>query len=224
MGNSGVAALQSASTGVEVTGVVASDEFSAAGETADNLLDDSPEKWLAGYDTAWVDFTLARPTVITSYSLMSANDFPGRDPRNWTLHGSHDRSHWTPLDSRTGETFAGRFQTRKFSLGGSTTAYRHYRLDITRNGNATEVQLAHVHCAGAPADQAFTGYYQRFNEGPIGYRNTGPPRTHAACFPRSPAGRRSRSGRRKPGRHRPDPVGPGRPTPRPLTLGAHIRR
>ncbi|MBA2813364.1 discoidin domain-containing protein [Streptomyces sp. KM273126] len=171
-GNSGVAVLQSASTDVEVTGVVASDEFSAAGETADNLLDESPEKWLAGYDTAWVDFTLARPTVITSYSLMSANDFPGRDPRNWTLHGSHDGRHWTPLDSRTGETFAGRFQTRKFSLGANTTAYRHYRLDITRNGDATEVQLAHVRFAGAPADQTFTGYYQRFNEGPIGYRGT----------------------------------------------------
>lgn len=171
-GNSGVAVLQSASAGVEVTGVEASDEFRAAGETADNLLAESPEKWLAGDDTAWVDFTLARPTVITSYSLMSANDFPGRDPRDWTLRGSHDGRHWTPLDSRTGETFTSRFQTRKFSLGAKPTAYRHYRLDVTRNSGATEVQLAHVHFVAAPTDQAFTGYYQRFNEGPIGYRGT----------------------------------------------------
>ncbi|GGZ43152.1 discoidin domain-containing protein [Streptomyces bluensis] len=182
-GNSGVAVLQSASTGVEVTDVEASDEFGAAGETADNLLDDSPRKWLAGYDTAWVDFTLACPTVITSYSLMSANDFPGRDPRNWTLHGSHDGRHWTPLDSRTGETFAGRYQTRKFSLGANTAAYRHYRLDVTRNSGATEVQLAHVHFAGAPADQAFTGYYQRFDEGPIGYRGTALPAPVPAALP-----------------------------------------
>ncbi|WP_228022677.1 hypothetical protein [Streptomyces acidicola] len=33
-------------------------------------------------------------------------------------------------------------------------------------------RLRPVRCAGVPADQAFTGYYQRFNEGPIGYRGT----------------------------------------------------
>lgn len=33
-------------------------------------------------------------------------------------------------------------------------------------------QLARVRFVGAPAGQAFTGYYQRHNEGPIGYRST----------------------------------------------------
>ncbi|GAA2551418.1 MULTISPECIES: alpha-1,2-mannosidase [Streptomyces] len=171
-GNSGVAVLHAAPADAEVTDVEASDEFDDAGEVADNLLDDARTKWLAWDDTALLDFTLARPSAVASYCLMSANDCPDRDPRDWTLLGSRDGHAWTPLDSRTGETFDGRFQTREFRLGVPAAAYRHYRLDITRNGGAAETQLARVRFVGAPAGQAFTGYYQRHNEGPVGYRGT----------------------------------------------------
>ncbi|CAL9567947.1 hypothetical protein SUDANB176_04779 [Streptomyces sp. enrichment culture] len=171
-GNSGVAVLHAAPADVEVTGVEASDEFDDAGEVADNLLDDARTKWLAWDDAALLDFTPARPTAVASYRLTSANDFPERDPRDWTLYGSPDGHAWTPLDARTGETFTGRFQTREFRVGAPATAYRHYRLDITRNGGAAETQLARVRFVGVPAGRAFTGYYQRCNEGPIGYRGT----------------------------------------------------
>ncbi|WP_151770672.1 alpha-1,2-mannosidase [Streptomyces abyssomicinicus] len=186
-GNSGVAVLHGVSAEAEVAGVEASDELREAHEVAGNLLEDSRAKWLAPDDVAHLDLTLARPAAVASYSLTTANDHPDRDPRDWTLHGSHDGRTWTPLDTRTGETFDARFQTREFTLragagggfgagaGAETGGYRHYRLDITRNGGAGEVQLARVRLA-APADgQAFTGYYQRFDEGPIGYRGTPAP-------------------------------------------------
>ncbi|MEU9455297.1 alpha-1,2-mannosidase [Streptomyces sp. NPDC048277] len=170
-GNSGTAVLHTARTDVEVTDVDASDEYDDGDERADNLLDDDRHgKWLCFEGSARLDFTLARPAAVASYSLTSANDAPDRDPRDWTLHGSHDGRTWTPLDTRTGETFSARWETREFALRGHARPYRHYRLDITRNSGATETQLARVRFAGAPAGKAFTGYYQRPGEGPIGYR------------------------------------------------------
>lgn len=171
-GNSGVVVLHVPTAEVEVTGVEASDEFDDGGEGADNLLDDRRSKWLAFEETARLDFTLARPTAVTSYTLTSANDAPDRDARDWILHGSHDGRTWTPLDTRSGESFNGRFDSREFHLRARPRAYRHYRLDITRNAGAGETQLARVRFAEASAGQAFTGYYQRHNEGPIGYRGT----------------------------------------------------
>lgn len=184
-GNSGVAVLHAASHEVEVTDVEASDEYEEAGEVAANLLEDQRSKWLAGDDTAQLDFTLARPAAVASYSLMSANDCSERDPRDWTLYGSHDGRTWMPVDTRRGEKFAERFETRKFQLRAGARAYRHYRLDITRNAGGSETQLAQVRLAEAPGGQAFTGYYQRWNEGPIGYRGT-PVAPSSTALPAAP--------------------------------------
>jgi hypothetical protein len=185
-GNSGVAVLHTASHEAEVTVVEASDEFAEAEEWAANLLTDQRSKWLAGAATAQLDFTLAGPTAVGSYALMSANDCPDRDPRDWTLYGSHDGDTWLPLDTRSGERFAGRFETREFHLRAGAPACRHYRLDITRNAGGTETQLARVRLAEAPAGPVFTGYYQRHNEGPIGYRGTPAAATSAAALPAAP--------------------------------------
>lgn len=172
-GNSGVAVLHTHSTEADIMDVEASDEYVDADEVAENLLNnDQYSKWLALDVTADLDFELAHPTAIGSYSLMSANDFPQRDPRDWTLYGSHDGRTWTPLDSRKGESFGRRFETRTFHLHTSVRAYSHYRLAITGNSGESATQLAQVRFNEAPGGKAFTGYYQRHNEGPIGYRGT----------------------------------------------------
>ena len=80
-----------------------------------------------------------------SYSLTSANDFAGRDPKNWTLQGSNDGTTWTDLDSRTDEDFPDRFQTREFEFA-NTTVYAHYRLNITANAGEPLIQLADWRC------------------------------------------------------------------------------
>ncbi|WP_203181533.1 alpha-1,2-mannosidase [Streptomyces pratensis] len=181
-GNSGVAALRiaagcpgAAADAPDVTEgarvVEVSDEYEEAGEVAENLLRDSRAKWLAGECEATVEFAFDRPTALTGYTLTSANDFPDRDPRDWTLSGSQDGNHWTELDSRTDESFTGRFESRRFRMGAATGAFSRYRLDITGNGGADEIQLSGVRFAGVAADH-FSGYYQRYNEGPIGYRGT----------------------------------------------------
>ncbi|MFF1480903.1 GH92 family glycosyl hydrolase [Streptomyces sp. NPDC058301] len=127
-----------------VTAVRASAENDGSGEVKENLVDGQPStKWLAFQPTAWLEFDLDSPVKVVTYALTSANDAAPRDPKDWTLKGSADGSTWTTLDTRSGETFTSRFQTRTYDFAGST-AYAHYRLEITRNGGADITQLADV--------------------------------------------------------------------------------
>ncbi|WP_433379174.1 GH92 family glycosyl hydrolase [Actinoplanes sp. CA-142083] len=125
----------------QVTAVTASAE-NAPGETAVKLKDsDSSTKWLAFSRTGWVTYQLAAPVAVAKYSLTSANDAATRDPKDFTLQGSNDGSAWTDLDTRTGQTYAGRFATNVYSFT-NTTAYAYYRLNITANSGDSIVQLA----------------------------------------------------------------------------------
>jgi predicted alpha-1,2-mannosidase len=132
-----------------VTEVEASRE-NPPNETADRLADgDVNTKWLAGASTAWVQYKLAAPTVVVSYALGSANDAPGRDPKNWQLQGSSDGASWTTLDTRSNQSFASRFQTRQYSVDNGT-AYLYYRLNITANAGDSGTQLAELLLSTAP--------------------------------------------------------------------------
>jgi uncharacterized protein YjbI with pentapeptide repeats len=94
---------------------------------------------------------------ITRYVVVSADNSPDRDPKDWTLQGCSGSctvgsdSGWVTLDTRTGETFPSRFQydtgremPRMFSFTNGT-AYSKYRLKITRNnGSTSNLQVADV--------------------------------------------------------------------------------
>lgn len=124
-----------------VAAVTASGE-NPPNETAVKLSDNNEStKWLAFARTAWIAYRLNAAAVVTKYSLTSANDFDGRDPVSWTLQGSQDGTTWTDIDTRTNEDFPERFQRREFEIT-NTTAYAHYRLNITANGGESATQLA----------------------------------------------------------------------------------
>jgi len=133
------------------TGVTASAE-SAPGEAAAKAVDgDVNSKWLAFQPTGWVNLTFAKATTVKRYALTSANDAPERDPRDWEFQGSNDGSTWTTLDTKTGQDFAQRFQTRVFDIA-NTTAYTVYRLNITAVHGAGLLQLAELRLSdGSPA-------------------------------------------------------------------------
>lgn len=95
----------------------------------------------------FVQFALQEACAVTGYVLGAANDEPTRDPADWTLYGSADGQEWTPLDSRSGETFSGRQETRKFTLGESDT-YRYFRLEITANAGAPLLQFSELRLTG----------------------------------------------------------------------------
>lgn len=194
-GHSGTVSLLAAEPGPEaevtdlVTGVRAHSEFTEAGEVAENLLHDSWHKWLGHGDSAWLEFTLRRPAAVGHYVLTSANDIPGRDPRDWTFKGSNDGEHWVDLDFRIEESFAHRHQPRGFTFP-ARTPYRHYRLEITRNAGEDQIQLSQVRLfTSAPQPKGFIGHYQRAGEAPTGYRGTSvtaaPEPESAAALPRT---------------------------------------
>ncbi|MFE7407019.1 GH92 family glycosyl hydrolase [Isoptericola sp. NPDC057559] len=84
-------------------------------------------------------FTSAKPSVayelkgrtarVTMYTLTSAAE-KGADPKAWTLQGSADGRKWVTLDTRRGQKFAERQQTRAFSVA-DPGIYGHYRIVVT---------------------------------------------------------------------------------------------
>src|SRR5262249_16279452 len=94
-------------------------------------------------NTGWLAYYFGGPAkTVIRYDITSANDVPGRDPRDWQFQGSQDGMTWTTLDTRSGETFPTRFLTRQFTFS-NLSSYTRYRLNITtNNGDATGLQLA----------------------------------------------------------------------------------
>ena len=89
----------------------------------------------------WIQQEFQNPQRVTQYSLTSANDAPGRDPVEWTLSGSNDGTTFTEIDSRSGQSWSSRGQTRTF-LFTNETSYKYYRLEILANGGDGLFQLA----------------------------------------------------------------------------------
>ena len=134
-----------------VSAVTASAE-NPPNETKEKLIDNnSGTKWLTFATTGWAAFRLTTPAAVNGYALTSANDFPGRAPRDWTLQGSQNGTDWVDVDRRTGQTFAERFQTRVFDVA-NTTTYAHYRLNITANSGEPIIQLADLRLFAGSAD------------------------------------------------------------------------
>lgn len=85
-----------------------------------------------------------------SYSLTSANDMPGRDPKSWKLYGSADGKSYDLLDNQSGVFWAdgndgksGRNKTLSFPL--KTDKYTFFKLEITELiDNRQKPQLAEL--------------------------------------------------------------------------------
>jgi hypothetical protein len=104
-------------------------------------------KWYASAlgGTGWLRYSFGGGAgwPLSEYRLASANDASQRDPRDWTVQGSNDGVNWTVIDTRSGQTFTARFQTRSFTLS-NPIPYRHYRLAISANagGSGHGLQLS----------------------------------------------------------------------------------
>ncbi|MEU6253498.1 GH92 family glycosyl hydrolase [Streptomyces sp. NPDC047043] len=152
-----------------VTDVRASAENTDGGEVKENLVDgESVTKWLTFEPTGWVEFDLDKPVKLVTYALTSANDFAERDPADWTLQGSTDGKDWKTVDSRSGESFSERFQTKSYDLA-EPAEYQHFRLEITKNHGADILQVADVQFStggsGGPVPQDMLSLVDR---GPAG--------------------------------------------------------
>lgn len=114
------------------------------GEGSLKLVDNNTDsKFLVGDYRAdlWAQLVYATPTKLGAYTLTSANDAPDRDPKDWELMGSNDGENWVVLDSRTGEIFTQRFQTKRYEFN-TEELYTHYRLVFGVNNGSNLWQLA----------------------------------------------------------------------------------
>ena len=116
-------------------------------EDIGKLIDNSSStKYLTFHSNGWVQYRANSSYVLTSYTITSANDAPQRDPYSWTLSGSNDGLNFSTIDTRSGQDFANRYQTKSYSVSNSA-AYSYYRLDMNNNsGNI--LQLAELELFG----------------------------------------------------------------------------
>ncbi|RPE08145.1 T9SS C-terminal target domain-containing protein [Chitinophaga lutea] len=112
-------------------------------ESYPSLIDNNPatKYYISGKTALWVQYKSTIPAIPVSYTIMSGNDTPARDPKNWNLQASMDSITWDTLDTRADEIFASRKLFRTFTFE-NTTPYRYYRLNITASNGATGIQFS----------------------------------------------------------------------------------
>jgi len=126
------------------TGGVATDSANNAANAHHAFDHNSATEWFYSGTTGWLKYDLGHTETVLRYTVVSANDRVGRDPRDWQFQGSNDGSTWTTLDAQGSQLFANRYQQNTYTLA-SPAAYRYYRLNITaNNGDATFTDLAEV--------------------------------------------------------------------------------
>ncbi len=104
---------------------------------ASNAFDqNSGTEWFYSGVMGWLQYDLGHTETVQRYTVISANDKVGRDPRDWQFQGSNDGVSWTTLDTQSGQAFANRFQLNSYTVA-SPAAYRWYRLNITSNNGDT---------------------------------------------------------------------------------------
>ncbi|MEU5524802.1 GH92 family glycosyl hydrolase [Streptomyces sp. NPDC047860] len=152
-----------------VTGVRASGENTGGREVKGNLFDgESGTKWLTFAPTGWIEFDLNEPKKIVQYALTSANDHDERDPMDWTLKGSADGETWQTVDTRSGQSFEERFQTRTFDLA-EPAEFQYWRMEFTKNNGARDaLQLSEIQLSTGVADPIPKDMLSLVDSGPAG--------------------------------------------------------
>lgn len=117
-------------------------------------------KWYeSASSTAWVrvDFGSGNAYAINAMSMTSANDYPGRDPKDWQLLGSNNDSDWDTIGTTTGADFVDRFETQYFVYS-NTTAYRYIKWNITANSGDGQCQAEEIELFIASNSDTFYPY------------------------------------------------------------------
>ena len=135
------------------------------GERIKFLIDnDVNTKFLVGADTSWIDYYTTTLSMVTSYTLTSANDVPTRDPMHWVFQGwDAETLSWVTLDSVVDNpVWEERFQKRTFEFE-NTEYYSNYRLHILSTNNDPQclMQIAEWEIfgeLGADVDGDVTNY------------------------------------------------------------------
>ena len=116
----------------------------------------------------WVSFKLDSARVLGKYSITSANDEDGRDPKSWTLYGSADGKSYTVIDRRSDQKFASRGLMVTYTVQNSV-AYQYYKLEITENNGGGMTQFADLRLSTGEAAE------EKVQESPMASEVSGGP-------------------------------------------------
>ena len=149
-----VAAMVMPVTGkAQVTLTYDSSSSGYSNETASNLFDgDTSTKWC--YDapstssSAWVVFKANEACRLKGYTITTANDnasYRNRNPKDWKIYGSNDKSNWTELVSVSNDSKLQDENSTSYEYTlatGITTKYEYYKWEITANQGAGVFQVS----------------------------------------------------------------------------------
>ena len=78
---------------------------------------------------------------LSAYTLVCGNDFPSRDPTDWTLEVSVGSGRWEIIDQRQGVVFANRSEALTFAVVPTAPLTSAFRFNVTRLSLRTEKHL-----------------------------------------------------------------------------------
>ena len=131
---------------LEEAAISTSNTDTPSGEEASKVFDGATgTKFLSFHSTGWVqyDFPGNAAYAINRYAVSSANDAPSRDPKSWIFSASNNGTDWVTLDTQNDIAFSERRKTQTFYVVNSTP-YKIYRLNITANAGAPELQFSEL--------------------------------------------------------------------------------
>ncbi|MDD7885125.1 basic secretory protein-like protein [Flavivirga sp. 57AJ16] len=100
-------------------------------ESLEKLFDaDKNTKFLVNHPKNTITIENKNKTVLKKYEITSANDAPGRDPKDWTLSGSIDGTTWVVIDTQSNQEFKKRGVTNSYKLENNNQAYSFYKLNL----------------------------------------------------------------------------------------------
>lgn len=100
--------------------------------------------------TVELPYTLA----LESFTLASADDSPGRDPRGWSLEGSADGVAFTPIfsvDEEVAPLWRSRNEVLRFDLAATAPAYRYFRF-TAESTDSGDLQFSELELFGIEQD------------------------------------------------------------------------
>lgn len=105
--------------------------------------------FISASDQVTMTYHSTQSARLTSYTITSANDYEGRDPKNWRLEGSSNGTTWETIDQRTDQSFSARFQKKTYDVT-TSKFFSHYRLVVTdrRTASSTVFQIAEIELFG----------------------------------------------------------------------------
>ena len=152
-----------------------------AQETSERLFDgNNNTKWysLAGTSgtkqefPCWVMIDPGKAIEISGYTLVSGNDMPDRDPKDWKLLASDDGESWTEIDSQSDQSFDSRNAEYTYKLN-DNASYRYYRFEVSAvkssNPAGTGLQLSELVFLDASGSPISVG---KEDVSDIGYRRS----------------------------------------------------